>query len=208
MSEGQIVCLDSWTTGKWGVCSRTCGGGQQTRNIRCMRKVTYQREEVAAHSLCSVMAPAQLQPCNTQACPPEWSTGSWSQVCLHKHVTYNITSTGINKMSSSGVWLKSIEIEIFCNIIIMALLFQINCVFEHSINQRILKSHISTKILSSSTSQVEIHGFNMDNNKKYKNYAISWLANQDIWMISKGSCDTEDWNNVCWQFSFAITRIN
>uniref|UniRef100_A0A672S6K8 ADAM metallopeptidase with thrombospondin type 1 motif 18 n=1 Tax=Sinocyclocheilus grahami TaxID=75366 RepID=A0A672S6K8_SINGR len=75
----QVVYLDSWTTGKWGVCSRTCGGGQQTRNIRCMRKVTYQREEVAAHSLCPVMAPAQLQPCNTQACPPEWSTGSWSQ---------------------------------------------------------------------------------------------------------------------------------
>uniref|UniRef100_A0A672Q7Z4 ADAM metallopeptidase with thrombospondin type 1 motif 18 n=1 Tax=Sinocyclocheilus grahami TaxID=75366 RepID=A0A672Q7Z4_SINGR len=75
----QIVCLDSWTTGKWGVCSRTCGGGQQTRNIRCMRKVTYQREEVVAHSLCPVMAPAQLQPCNTQTCPPEWSTGSWSQ---------------------------------------------------------------------------------------------------------------------------------
>uniref|UniRef100_A0A8C2JPE4 ADAM metallopeptidase with thrombospondin type 1 motif, 18 n=1 Tax=Cyprinus carpio TaxID=7962 RepID=A0A8C2JPE4_CYPCA len=78
-SEGQIVCLDSWTTGKWGVCSRACGGGQQTRNIRCMRKVTYQREEVVAHSLCPVMAPAQLQPCNTQTCPPEWSTGSWSQ---------------------------------------------------------------------------------------------------------------------------------
>uniref|UniRef100_A0A672S651 ADAM metallopeptidase with thrombospondin type 1 motif 18 n=1 Tax=Sinocyclocheilus grahami TaxID=75366 RepID=A0A672S651_SINGR len=72
-------CPAYWTTGKWGVCSRTCGGGQQTRNIRCMRKVTYQREEVAAHSLCPVMAPAQLQPCNTQACPPEWSTGSWSQ---------------------------------------------------------------------------------------------------------------------------------
>ncbi|KTF84768.1 hypothetical protein cypCar_00009595 [Cyprinus carpio] len=72
-------CPAYWTTGKWGVCSRTCGGGQQTRNTRCMRKVTYQREEVAAHSLCPVMAPAQLQPCNTQACPPEWSTGSWSQ---------------------------------------------------------------------------------------------------------------------------------
>uniref|UniRef100_A0A672Q2I8 ADAM metallopeptidase with thrombospondin type 1 motif 18 n=1 Tax=Sinocyclocheilus grahami TaxID=75366 RepID=A0A672Q2I8_SINGR len=72
-------CPAYWTTGKWGVCSRTCGGGQQTRNIRCMRKVTYQREEVVAHSLCPVMAPAQLQPCNTQTCPPEWSTGSWSQ---------------------------------------------------------------------------------------------------------------------------------
>ncbi|XP_051970716.1 A disintegrin and metalloproteinase with thrombospondin motifs 18-like [Xyrauchen texanus] len=72
-------CPAYWTTGKWGVCSRTCGGGQQTRNIRCMRKVTYQRDEVAAHSLCPVIAPAQLQPCNTQPCPPEWNTGSWSQ---------------------------------------------------------------------------------------------------------------------------------
>ncbi|XP_051573018.1 A disintegrin and metalloproteinase with thrombospondin motifs 18-like [Myxocyprinus asiaticus] len=72
-------CPAYWTTGKWGVCSRTCGGGKQTRNIRCMRKVMYQREEVAAHSLCPVITLAQLQPCNTQPCPPEWSTGSWSQ---------------------------------------------------------------------------------------------------------------------------------
>nr|XP_055063768.1 A disintegrin and metalloproteinase with thrombospondin motifs 18 isoform X2 [Misgurnus anguillicaudatus] len=72
-------CPAYWTTGKWGVCSRTCGGGQQTRNIRCMRMVTYQREEVAASSLCPIITPAQLQPCNSQACPPEWSTGSWSQ---------------------------------------------------------------------------------------------------------------------------------
>ncbi len=26
-------------------------------------------------------------------------------------------------------------------------------------------------------------------------------------MISQGSCDTEDWSNVCWRFSFAITEI-
>ncbi len=27
-------------------------------------------------------------------------------------------------------------------------------------------------------------------------------------MISDGSCDTEDWSNGCWKFSFAITGIN
>lgn len=70
----------SWATGDWGSCSRSCGGGQQTRTLRCLRKVTYQREEVVAHSLCPVISPAQVQPCHTQACPPEWSTGSWSQV--------------------------------------------------------------------------------------------------------------------------------
>ncbi|XP_062271035.1 A disintegrin and metalloproteinase with thrombospondin motifs 18 [Scomber scombrus] len=72
-------CPAYWATGDWGSCSRTCGGGQQTRTLRCLRKVTYQREEVVAHSLCPVISPAQVQPCHTQACPPEWSTGSWSQ---------------------------------------------------------------------------------------------------------------------------------
>uniref|UniRef100_A0AAY4CIP9 ADAM metallopeptidase with thrombospondin type 1 motif, 18 n=1 Tax=Denticeps clupeoides TaxID=299321 RepID=A0AAY4CIP9_9TELE len=72
-------CPAYWTTGKWGTCSRSCGGGQQTRTIRCMRRVTYQREEAASHSLCPVLAPAQVQPCNTHSCPPEWGTGSWSQ---------------------------------------------------------------------------------------------------------------------------------
>uniref|UniRef100_A0AAX7TNC2 Peptidase M12B domain-containing protein n=1 Tax=Astatotilapia calliptera TaxID=8154 RepID=A0AAX7TNC2_ASTCA len=72
-------CPAYWAPGDWGACSRSCGGGQQTRTLRCMRKVTYQREEVVAHSFCPVISPAQVQPCHTQSCPPEWSTGSWSQ---------------------------------------------------------------------------------------------------------------------------------
>ncbi len=36
---------------------------------------------------------------------------------------------------------------------------------------------------------------------------VSWGPNQHIQMISKGSCDTEEWSNGCWIFSFAITRI-
>uniref|UniRef100_A0A3P9MFP5 ADAM metallopeptidase with thrombospondin type 1 motif 18 n=1 Tax=Oryzias latipes TaxID=8090 RepID=A0A3P9MFP5_ORYLA len=72
-------CPAYWAAADWGPCSRSCGGGQQTRTLRCLRKVTYQREEVVAISLCPAISPAQIQPCNTQACPPEWSTGSWSQ---------------------------------------------------------------------------------------------------------------------------------
>ncbi|KAM6942660.1 A disintegrin and metalloproteinase with thrombospondin motifs 18 [Xenentodon cancila] len=72
-------CPAYWAAGDWGPCSRSCGGGQQSRTLHCLRKVTYQREEVVAHSFCPVLSPAQVQPCQTQACPPEWSTGSWSQ---------------------------------------------------------------------------------------------------------------------------------
>ncbi len=27
-------------------------------------------------------------------------------------------------------------------------------------------------------------------------------------MISEGSCNTEDWSNDCWKFSFTIIEIN
>ncbi len=37
---------------------------------------------------------------------------------------------------------------------------------------------------------------------------VTWAPNQHIRMISEGSCDTEDWSNGCWKFSFAITGIN
>ncbi|MBN3299415.1 ATS18 metalloproteinase, partial [Amia calva] len=72
-------CPAYWSTGEWGECSRTCGTGQKTRPIRCLRKVTYQREELVVHSLCPVVTPAQIEPCNIQACQPEWSTAAWTQ---------------------------------------------------------------------------------------------------------------------------------
>uniref|UniRef100_A0A8C6S5E6 ADAM metallopeptidase with thrombospondin type 1 motif, 18 n=1 Tax=Neogobius melanostomus TaxID=47308 RepID=A0A8C6S5E6_9GOBI len=63
-------CPAYWSAAEWGACSRSCGGGQQTRVLRCLRRVTYQREETVVQSLCPVISPAQVQPCNTQVCPP------------------------------------------------------------------------------------------------------------------------------------------
>lgn len=37
-----------------------------------------------AHSLCPVSTPTQVQMCNSQDCPPEWSPGLWSQVIGRK----------------------------------------------------------------------------------------------------------------------------
>ncbi|XP_019343740.2 A disintegrin and metalloproteinase with thrombospondin motifs 18 isoform X2 [Alligator mississippiensis] len=72
-------CPAYWSTGEWSTCSKSCGGGQQSRLIQCVQKKSFQKEEVVAHSLCPVSTPAQVQMCNNRDCPPEWSTGPWSQ---------------------------------------------------------------------------------------------------------------------------------
>ncbi len=37
---------------------------------------------------------------------------------------------------------------------------------------------------------------------------VSRALNQHITMISKESCDTENWSNGYWKLSFAVTGIN
>ncbi|KAM6430417.1 A disintegrin and metalloproteinase with thrombospondin motifs 18 isoform 2-T3 [Liasis olivaceus] len=72
-------CPAYWSAGEWGVCSQSCGGGQQSRHIQCVQKKAFYKEEVVAHALCPVTTPAQIQTCNNQDCPPEWNLGPWSQ---------------------------------------------------------------------------------------------------------------------------------
>ena len=64
----------SWQTGSWGTCSKTCGGGTQTRTVSCKRNdgVT------VSSTYCSGTKPATSQTCNTQSCVSySWYTGSY-----------------------------------------------------------------------------------------------------------------------------------
>nr|XP_033799394.1 A disintegrin and metalloproteinase with thrombospondin motifs 18 [Geotrypetes seraphini] len=72
-------CPAYWSTGEWSPCSVSCGEGQQTRLIQCAQKKSFQREEIVNRSLCPVSTLPQVQGCKSQDCPPEWSTGPWSQ---------------------------------------------------------------------------------------------------------------------------------
>lgn len=75
------ACPPSWSVGNWSACSRTCGGGAQSRPVQCTWRVHYDSEPVPA-SLCPQPAPSTRQACNSQSCPPAWSTGPWAE-CSH-----------------------------------------------------------------------------------------------------------------------------
>lgn len=72
------ACPPSWSVGNWSTCSRTCGGGTQSRPVHCTRRAHYREESISA-SLCPQPAPPLHQACNSQSCPPAWSTGPWAE---------------------------------------------------------------------------------------------------------------------------------
>lgn len=55
----------TWSTGAWSSCSKTCGGGTQTRSLGCKRDDGV----FVQHTLCANPAPATERACNTQTCP-------------------------------------------------------------------------------------------------------------------------------------------
>ncbi|KAI4574359.1 hypothetical protein MJG53_020923, partial [Ovis ammon polii x Ovis aries] len=74
----RVPCPRSWSVGNWSACSRTCGGGTQSRAVQCTRRAHYRSERVSA-SLCPQPVPSSRQACQPQSCPPAWSTGPWAE---------------------------------------------------------------------------------------------------------------------------------
>ena len=65
----------------WSPCSERCGGGQQSRNFRCVQVVSKDVTNVLPKSDCSHLSkPAITQKCNDIDCLPEWIAGDWTQV--------------------------------------------------------------------------------------------------------------------------------
>ncbi|KAM4641534.1 ADAMTS-like protein 2 isoform 2-T2 [Discoglossus pictus] len=58
-------CDHHWTASEWGPCSKTCGSGQQDREVKC-----YQGEELSQGCDPSIK-PESKQPCQPQPCPTE-----------------------------------------------------------------------------------------------------------------------------------------
>uniref|UniRef100_A0AAV2MBL6 A disintegrin and metalloproteinase with thrombospondin motifs 16 n=1 Tax=Knipowitschia caucasica TaxID=637954 RepID=A0AAV2MBL6_KNICA len=76
-------CPASWSLGEWGECSRSCGGGDQSRQVQCVQKISSSNMKPVADFHCPPGAPSRRQICSTHSCPPAWSPGPWTQ-CSRK----------------------------------------------------------------------------------------------------------------------------
>ncbi|CAL8337596.1 unnamed protein product, partial [Gadus morhua 'NCC'] len=72
-------CPASWSVGEWGACSRSCGGGDQTRQGQCVQRTSHSNVDALADPQCVQPPPGRRQACNLHSCPPVWSPGPWSQ---------------------------------------------------------------------------------------------------------------------------------
>lgn len=54
----------SWLAGDWSTCSKSCGGGTQTRSVSCQRD----DGQFVAGSFCTGTQPASTRSCNTAPC--------------------------------------------------------------------------------------------------------------------------------------------
>ncbi|KAM9424342.1 ADAMTS-like protein 1 [Pholidichthys leucotaenia] len=93
--QGQ-ACFFRWQVDTWSPCSGTCGGGSQTRTVRCMRGPEGRSREVESrHCLRAGRRPVKTRLCNVLPCA-RWVAASWglchgqcvgsSLATQHRHV--------------------------------------------------------------------------------------------------------------------------
>lgn len=72
-----------WRADPWPPCSATCGGGSQTRTVRCMKGPESRSREVGGqHCHGTGRRPSSTRLCNQLPCS-RWATTQWGLVSLH-----------------------------------------------------------------------------------------------------------------------------
>lgn len=69
-----------WRADPWSPCSATCGGGSQTRRLRCMEGGDGSSAQVEGRR-CRARRPSDTRTCNLLPCA-RWTSSSWGPVSL------------------------------------------------------------------------------------------------------------------------------
>jgi len=76
-----VPCPPRWNISDFSPCSKTCGGGIQSREVHCIHEVARGGSNTlpVAAELCPQPAPRFQQYCNMIDCPIEWKAGEWTK---------------------------------------------------------------------------------------------------------------------------------
>ncbi|XP_077642133.1 ADAMTS-like protein 3, partial [Lonchura striata] len=100
----QIDCPPAWTAEEWQQCSRTCGGGIQTRRVSCKQLLTDGSFLKHPDDTCQEPKLPTSKACAKVDCPPQLVFGEWSkpdpfcgskraQQCRHSDIPTTAVST-------------------------------------------------------------------------------------------------------------------
>ncbi|GBN16992.1 Protein madd-4, partial [Araneus ventricosus] len=62
-------CPSRWKVEPWSKCSKSCGGGEKIRKIRCMKEKAFGQVVELAPSQCPKHRPKTQKVCNSKPCP-------------------------------------------------------------------------------------------------------------------------------------------
>lgn len=76
-----LLPLPRWMVTSWSACTRSCGGGIQTRRVTCQKLKASGISTPVSNDMCTQLAkrPVDTQACNQQLCV-EWAFSTWGQV--------------------------------------------------------------------------------------------------------------------------------
>ncbi|XP_071506076.1 ADAMTS-like protein 3 [Diadema antillarum] len=73
-----INCPPRWEPEPWHVCTKSCGTGNQVREVFCVQKVSNNMTVRLSDDMCSGTRPSTSRVCNTDPCP-HWKPEPWSE---------------------------------------------------------------------------------------------------------------------------------